>query len=136
MTDQPLAVSRRPTKLVVGAVVIVAVVAGLIVWAMNRSDATSFFVTTSQVARLGPAAADHEYRVGGRVMAGSVRHHGVRTTFRLTDGRDPLTVTTRAALPDTFKAGASVIAQGTYSGHVLRADQVLAKCPSKFKPKD
>lgn len=127
---------RRGRKLLIGSTVVVAMVAGLVSWAMARPDSTSFYMTTTEVSKLGGAAGTaHDYRVNGRVVPGSVRHQGVGSTFRITDGKTPITVATTAALPDTFKAGASVVAQGTYSGTRLQASQVLAKCPSKFKPK-
>lgn len=127
---------RRGRKLLIGSAVIVAMVVGLVSWALARPNSTSFYLTTSEVSKLGPAAASRDYRVNGRVVPGSIRHHGIHTTFGLTDGHTPITVTTAAALPDTFKAGATVVAQGAYSGGRLDAVQVLAKCPSKFKPKN
>ena len=129
--------ARRGRKLLIGSIVVVAMIVGLVTWAMARPDSTSFYMTTSEASRLSPSAGTaHEYRVDGRVVAGSITHRGVGSTFRITDGKTPLTVSTDAALPDTFKPGANVVAQGTYSNGRLTATQVLAKCPSKFKPKN
>jgi cytochrome c-type biogenesis protein CcmE len=73
--------------------------------------------------------------VSGDVVAGSVHHDGLATTFSITDAHNRVTVTTDQPLPSAFKAGVQVVADGTYDGTSLSATQVLAKCPSKFKPK-
>jgi cytochrome c-type biogenesis protein CcmE len=128
--------ARRGRKLLIGSVVVVAMVVGLVTWAMARPDSTSFYMTTTEASRLTAAAGTvHEYRVNGRVVGGSIHHKGVKSTFQITDGKTPITVTTTAALPDTFKQGTTIVAQGTYANDRLDATQVLAKCPSKFKPK-
>ena len=127
--------ARRGRKLLIGSTIVVAMVVGLVTWAMARPDSTSFYMTTTEASKLTDAAGvAHQYRVNGRVVAGSVKHNGLSSTFQLTDGKTPLAVTTSSALPDTFKPGANVVAQGTYSNGRLSATQVLAKCPSKFKP--
>lgn len=126
---------RRPTKLIVGATIVIAALIGLVTWAMARPQSTSFYVTPSEVVALGDRASTHDYRVNGTVVPGSISHHGVTTKFEITDGKTPVGVTTKAPLPDTFKKGATVVAQGPLVRGDIKASQVLAKCPSKFKPK-
>jgi cytochrome c-type biogenesis protein CcmE len=134
--DQPTASpsSRRRAKFAIGAGTIVFALVGLIGWAMARPGSTAYYLTPSELQAKGPSATK-VYRVSGDVLAGSIRHNGLRTTFSITDARNRVTVTTDQPLPSAFKPGAQVVADGTYDGTAFSATQVLAKCPSKFKPK-
>jgi cytochrome c-type biogenesis protein CcmE len=135
--DQPTASpsSRRRAKFLIGAGIIAFAVLGLIGWAMARPGSTSYYLTPTELQGKAPSATT-SYRVSGDVVAGSVRHNGLATTFSITDAHNRVTVTTDQPLPSAFKAGAQVVADGTYDGKSFSATQVLAKCPSKFKPKD
>jgi cytochrome c-type biogenesis protein CcmE len=127
--------SRRRAKFVVGGAIIVFALLGLIGWAMARPGSTSFYLTPTELKAKGPSVTK-TYRVSGNVVRGSIHHAGLATTFAITDTHNQVTVTTNQALPSAFKVGAQVVADGTYDGHSFSATQVLAKCPSKFKPKD
>jgi cytochrome c-type biogenesis protein CcmE len=76
------------------------------------------------------------YRVNGTVVPGSIQRRGLETSFLVTDGSTEIPVETRAPLPDTFKSRAEVVARGTFAGGSFSADEVLAKCPSKFKARE
>jgi cytochrome c-type biogenesis protein CcmE len=141
--ESPTAASpKRRAKFVVGGGIIVCALLGLVVWAMARPNATSFYYTTSELRAASVAAGAEEYRVNGNVVPESVVNEGLRTTFDITDGATEVTVVTDETLPDAFwtamEAGSSeveVVAQGRYDGDRFTASQVLAKCPSKFKAK-
>ena len=133
---------KRRAKFVVGGGIIVFALLGLVIWAMARDNATSFYYTTSELASASVGAGAEEYRVNGNVIPESVVNEGLRTTFDITDGTTAVTVVTDETLPDAFwtamEAGSSeveVVAQGRYDGDRFTASQVLAKCPSKFKAK-
>jgi cytochrome c-type biogenesis protein CcmE len=126
--------TRRRTKFAVGAGIILFALVGLIGWAMARPGSTSYYLTPSQLKTKAPSATK-SYRVSGDVVAGSIREQGLHTTFTITDARNNVTISTDQPLPSAFKAGAQVVADGTYDGRSFSATQVLAKCPSKFKPK-
>jgi cytochrome c-type biogenesis protein CcmE len=134
--------NKRRAKFLVGGVVVLLGLAGLVVWAMARPGSTSFFYTTTEVAALGPTQTREEYRVNGKVLPDSVDRHGLTTSFEISDGDTPLSVTTDEPLPDAFwtamandSSEVDVVARGTYDGSEFTASQVLAKCPSKFKAK-
>ena len=141
--QSPTAASpKRRAKFLVGGGIIVFALLGLVVWAMARPNATSFYYTTSELQAASVAAGAEEYRVNGNVIPESVVDEGLRTTFDITDGTTAVTVVTDETLPDAFwtamAAGSSeveVVAQGRYDGSRFTASQVLAKCPSKFKAK-
>ncbi|HYO60407.1 MAG TPA: cytochrome c maturation protein CcmE [Actinomycetota bacterium] len=139
--ESPTAASpKRRAKFVVGGGIIVLALLGLVVWAMLRPNATSFYYTTSELQAASLASQTEEYRVNGNVVPESVVRDGLDTTFDITDGTTAVTVVTDETLPDAFwtamDAGSSeveVVAQGSYDGTRFTASQVLAKCPSKFK---
>ncbi len=141
--ESPTAASpKRQAKLVVGGGIIFLALVGLVLWAMTRQNATSFYYTTSELRAVSVAAGAEQYRVNGNVIPESVENDGLRTTFDITDGTTEVTVVTDEVLPDAFwtamAAGSSeveVVAQGRYDGSRFTATQVLAKCPSKFKAK-
>lgn len=141
--ESPTAGARkRRAKFLIGGGIIFCALLGLVVWAMGRQNATSFYYTTSELRAASLAAGADEYRVNGNVIPESVVNEGLRTTFDITDGSTAVTVVTNETLPDAFwsamDAGSSeveVVAQGKYDGSRFTATQVLAKCPSKFKAK-
>jgi cytochrome c-type biogenesis protein CcmE len=135
--DRPTASppTRRRAKFAVGGAVILFALLGLIGWAMARPGSTSYYLTPTELQAKAPATGK-TYRVSGDVVRGSIQHRGLTTRFAITDSHNKVIVTTSQALPSAFKVGAQVVADGTYNGHSFSATQVLAKCPSKFKPKD
>lgn len=124
---------KRRAKFAVGGAAVFVVLLGLVVWATTRPGATSFYMSTSEVMAAGPAELSGSYRVNGKVVPGSINQDGLVTTFTISDGRTDLVVTTDRPLPDTFKPESDVIAKGHFNGETFTADEVLAKCPSKFK---
>ena len=131
---------KRRAKFVVGSATVMLALAGLILWALTRPQATAFYLTVSELQRRGAIPASEEVRVNGKVVPESVERSGLETTFEITDGAEEVTVTTEQALPDAFwtamAAGSNeveVVAQGGYARGVFTASQVYAKCPSKFK---
>lgn len=125
---------KRRAKFVAGGGALFLVFIGLIVWATTRQGATSFYMSTSELAASSVQTGE-SYRVNGKVVPGSISSEGLNTTFTLTDGSTEMVVTTDRALPDTFQERSDVVARGSYDGSVFTADEVLAKCPSKFKAK-
>ncbi|HEX2057255.1 MAG TPA: cytochrome c maturation protein CcmE [Actinomycetota bacterium] len=133
---------KRRAKFAIGGGIIVLSLLGLVAWAMNRTGATSFYYTTSELQGAALAAGAEEYRVNGNVIPDSVVQEGLRTTFDITDGTTAVTIVTDETLPDAFwsamAAGSNeveVVAEGRYDGSRFTASQVFAKCPSKFKAK-
>ena len=131
--EQPSSPKRR-AKFVVGGAIVGLVLALLVAWAMTRAGATAFYLTTSELVARGPTTAGEKVDVNGKVTAGSIEHDGLETTFEISDGKAEVLVTTSVDLPDAFRAGADVVANGDFDGQIFTADKIVAKCPSKFKP--
>jgi cytochrome c-type biogenesis protein CcmE len=126
----------RHKKLILIAVVVVALgaVAALVLNAF-RSNLVFFFSPTQVVN--GEAPRDRAFRIGGLVEVGSVRREkdGVTAHFRVTDTAQSIPVTYKGLLPDLFKEGKGVVAEGrlTDSG-LFVAGQVLAKHDENYMP--
>jgi cytochrome c-type biogenesis protein CcmE len=97
-----------------------------------------FFFTPSQVAA-NEAPQGRAFRVGGLVTAGSVKRQpdGVTVQFVVTDTAKNIPVVYRGILPDLFREGKGVVAQGQLGADgVFRASEVLAKHDENYMPPD
>jgi cytochrome c-type biogenesis protein CcmE len=95
-----------------------------------------FFFSPSQVADK-EAPADRAFRLGGLVKVGSVEraNDGLTVNFVVTDNHKEIPVIFSGILPDLFKEGTGVVAQGKLSsGGIFEADEVLAKHDEKYMP--
>jgi cytochrome c-type biogenesis protein CcmE len=95
-----------------------------------------FFFTPSQVAA-NEAPKGRTFRIGGLVEKGSVQRQadGVTVRFVVTDTAVNIPVLYRGALPDLFREGKGVVAQGQLGADgVFRASEVLAKHDENYMP--
>ena len=93
-----------------------------------------FFFTPSQIAA-NEAPQGRTFRIGGMVLAGSVKREGVEVRFVVTDTAKEIPVLYRGALPDLFREGKGVVAQGQLGPDgVFRAREVLAKHDENYMP--
>jgi cytochrome c-type biogenesis protein CcmE len=120
-------------KFWIGGAVIVAVLAGLILWAMTQPGAASNYITPTELAH--GQAHDGQLQLAGVVVPDSIERNGLVTTFLVTDETEEIRVTTDSPMPDAFKDSSEVVAFGSYGSGTFTASKVLAKCPSKFKAK-
>ena len=95
-----------------------------------------FFLTPSQVAA-NEAPRDRSFRIGGLVEAGSVVRDkdALTVRFRVTDTAKTIPVTYTGILPDLFREGKGVVAQGRIgTDGVFKASEVLAKHDENYMP--
>lgn len=95
-----------------------------------------FFFSPTQVAA-NEAPQGRSFRIGGLVEEGSIKREtqGLTTRFVVTDLAKTIPVTYTGLLPDLFKEGKGVVAQGKLgTDGVFRADQVLAKHDENYMP--
>jgi cytochrome c-type biogenesis protein CcmE len=124
---------RRAVLIVVG-VAVVGVAAALILSAF-RQNLVFFYTPSDVVANKVPA--NQTFRIGGLVESGSLKREGVRVTFRVTDTAQTITVAYDGILPDLFREGKGVVAEGKIdSGGMFHASQVLAKHDENYMPPD
>lgn len=93
-----------------------------------------FFFTPSQIAS-GEAPKERTFRVGGMVKEGSLKRDNLTVHFVVTDTAKEVPVSYTGILPDLFKEGKGVVAQGKLdgSGH-FTASEVLAKHDENYMP--
>ncbi|MES2356688.1 MAG: cytochrome c maturation protein CcmE [Pseudomonadota bacterium] len=97
-----------------------------------------FFFTPAQIFS-GEAPHDRSFRMGGMVENGSLQRqaNGITVNFIVTDTVQRVKVSYRGALPDLFKEGKGVVAQGKLgSNNVFVAEEVLAKHDENYMPPD
>jgi cytochrome c-type biogenesis protein CcmE len=93
-----------------------------------------FFFTPTQVAA-GEAPKEGHFRVGGLVKAGSIQRDGMAVAFVVTDTQREVLVRYVGLLPDLFKEGKGVVAQGRLEGgQLFVASEVLAKHDENYMP--
>jgi cytochrome c-type biogenesis protein CcmE len=93
-----------------------------------------FFFTPSQVVA-NEAPQGRTFRIGGMVEQGSVKRDGVEVRFLVTDTAKTIPVVYSGALPDLFREGKGVVAQGQLGADgVFRAREVLAKHDENYMP--
>lgn len=97
-------------------------------------DNMVFFFTPSQIEK-GEAPKGRAFRVGGMLKTGTVKKDGIVTQFVVTDTAKEVTVTYSGILPDLFREGKGVVAQGKLDDKgVFVATEVLAKHDENYMP--
>ncbi len=110
------------------------VATALVLSAFNKN--LVFFFTPSQVAA-HEAPQGRTFRIGGMVLPGSVKREGVEVRFVVTDTAKDLPVVYRGQLPDLFREGKGVVAQGSLGPDgIFAAREVLAKHDENYMPPD
>jgi cytochrome c-type biogenesis protein CcmE len=124
---------QRRGVLIGTCLLVLGVAVGLVLYAMR--DSIVFFYSPSDVADMH-VAPGQRFRLGGLVETGSVeRDAGATVRFVVTDRAKTLPVTYTGVLPDLFREGQGVVAEGTLGPDgVFHADSVLAKHDEKYMP--
>ena len=128
------AVRKQRLILVVSILVGLAIACGLMFYAL-RQNINLFF--TPQQVMAGEAPLDTQMRVGGLVEEGSVvrDQETLDVQFVLTDGKGSFTVHYQGILPDLFREGQGIVANGTLvSRDRFEAEEVLAKHDETYMP--
>jgi len=126
---------KRITIIVAGLVVL-SIGAGLVFKAF-RSNMVFFFSPSQVYAKEAPQG--HAFRIGGMIEKGSIKRVGDTLTinFLVTDTVHTVPVDYTGVLPDLFKEGKGVVAQGSLGPDgVFHASEVLAKHDENYMPPD
>ena len=122
-------------RLVLVISAIAAVLAAVLLAMWGLKDRAAYFYTPADVAA-GKAADGKAMRLGGMVEAGSVRRgaDGVTIRFAVVDGDARTPVTYRGIVPDLFREGSGVVAEGRMQRGTFVADTILAKHDERYMP--
>ena len=119
---------------IVAGIVLVAAAVGLVLYALKNN--VSLYFTPTQVFNK-EAPQGRSFRIGGLVEEGSVKREndGLTVHFNITDNDKIMPVVYKGILPDLFKEGKGVVAQGKLDeANVFRAEEVLAKHDENYMP--
>ncbi len=126
---------QKRLGIIIGGLGFLAVAAGLTLFALRQEIV--FFRTPSDLAALAVKPGER-LRLGGLVAEGSVvRGAGTNVSFRITDTDKDIGVTYEGILPDLFREGQGVVAEGALGPDgVFVADTVLAKHDENYMPRE
>jgi len=122
---------HKRIAIVFGLLVLVGGAAGLVLNAF-QSNLVFFYSPTQVAANEAPVAKT--FRLGGLVQVGSVKREGLSVSFVVTDTNQSTPVRYQGILPDLFKEGKGVVAQGQLRNGVFEAREVLAKHDENYMP--
>jgi cytochrome c-type biogenesis protein CcmE len=126
---------QRRLSLIGAALGVLALAVALVLGALK--DAIVFFNSPTDVVEkhVNPGT---RIRIGGLVKEGSVRRgDSLAVRFEVTDGKSTVPVAYRGLLPDLFREGQGVVAEGALDpAGTFRADSVLAKHDETYMPKE
>jgi cytochrome c-type biogenesis protein CcmE len=125
----------RRLSLIALSLAVVGAAAGLSLYAL--SDSIVFFLSPSEVAEKA-VAPGARLRIGGLVKTGTVvKSADQNVAFVLTDGAHDLKVAYQGLLPDLFREGQGVVAEGVLAApDQMRAETILAKHDERYMPRE
>ncbi len=131
-------IKAKHQRLILVVIALIALIgAGLLAtWAL-RNQASYFYLPADIAAN--PPAPDRTVRLGGMVEKGSLSTatDGVTVHFTVADGKARVPVVFKGIVPDLFKEGSGVVAEGTLnSGGTFIASNLLAKHDEKYVPRE
>lgn len=123
---------KRRVRLVVALSAAVLLAAALVYTSFNASSEAR---TPSQL--LASASTGRSYQLTGKVVNGSISHHGITWDFRVRDrdGSASIPIRYTGSVADTFRAGREVVVTVRREGDTFvgEKDTLVTKCPSKFQ---
>ena len=126
---------QKRLTMILGGLAVLGVAAGIMLYAL--SGTITFFYTPSEITE-EKVSPGQRLRLGGLVEEGSwIRGEGTMSTFVVTDTIKTIKVTYNGQLPDLFREGQGVVAEGIIDGGgTFVADTVLAKHDENYMPKE
>jgi len=125
---------KRKLLIIIFIFIVLSLVAALVLYALRQN--ISLFYTPTQVV-LGEAPVQHNIRVGGMVEQGSIRRgeKGLEVHFSITDYGKTINVTYTGILPDLFREGQGIVAEGqVIDRQHFVASRILAKHDANYMP--
>lgn len=140
--------SSQLIKIVLSGLIIVGAGAYLLTQTMTSGDTLTYFYNADEVLAAPAEFAGKRIRMGGLVKKDSIfkKKDALDYQFKVTPQPNMLkhpefadqaiTVRYSGVVPDTFKDEANVIVAGTLEGQIFEAQELVAKCPSKYESQE
>lgn len=125
---------QKKFAFIVAGIAAVGLAVGLVLYALKNN--VSLYFTPTQVYNK-EAPQGRSFRIGGLVEVGSIKREndGLTVHFNVTDTAKSMPVVYKGILPDLFKEGKGVVAQGKLAAdNVFQAEEVLAKHDENYMP--
>jgi cytochrome c-type biogenesis protein CcmE len=128
-------VRPKHQRLVLVILALFAVLGAVLLAMWGLKDRAAYFYTPADVVA-GKADPGKAMRLGGMVQKGSVERDrdGVTTRFTVEDGDARVPVVFKGIVPDLFREGSGVVAEGRLEGRTFVADNILAKHDERYMP--
>ena len=126
--------TNKSKRLAVFAVIAALLSGGVFLVLSALQDNIVLFFTPSELTPEKMTA--RQLRIGGLVEEGSVQINGLQARFSITDSAAVVSVLYTGALPDLFREGQGIIAQGRFEDNIFRAENVLAKHDETYMPRE
>lgn len=125
----------RHQRLVLVVLALAAVLGAVLLAMWGLRDRAAYFYTPADIAA-GKTPEGTPMRLGGMVEQGSVAKlpDGVSVRFAVVDGGARTPVTYRGIVPDLFREGSGVVAEGQLQRGIFVADTILAKHDERYMP--
>jgi len=121
-------------RLVLVSAAIAAVLVAVLLAMWGLREKASYFYTPAEIAA-GRAPEFKPIRLGGMVVPGSIRHDiDGAIIFNVSDGKAITSVRFHGILPDLFREGSGVVAEGKMVGDDFYSDNILAKHDERYMP--
>lgn len=122
---------HRKIAIAAGVLLVLGAIAALVLNAF-QSNLVFFYSPTQVAAKEAPQG--RTFRLGGLVEKGSLKRDGLVVSFVVTDTAQSIPVRYEGILPDLFKEGKGVVAQGQLHDGIFVAREVLAKHDENYMP--
>ena len=126
--------TNKSKRLAVFAVIAALLSGGVFLVLSALQDNIVLFFTPSELTAEKMTA--RQLRIGVLVEEGSVQIDGLQARFSITDSAAVVSVLFNGALPDLFREGQGIIAQGRFEDNIFRAENVLAKHDETYMPRE
>jgi cytochrome c-type biogenesis protein CcmE len=131
-----MAMTRKKRRIVLIGIGAFFIAAASLLVGVGMRDSIVFFFSPSEMAEKSPGP-DERLRVGGLVVEGSVvKEPDGAVRFTVTDGAMDQEIRFAGILPDLFREGQGIIAEGRLREGVFVADEVLAKHDEQYMPRE
>jgi cytochrome c-type biogenesis protein CcmE len=124
---------KKRLALILSSLVVLGSGLGLVLYAL-RDNIVFFYGPSEVLAKDLPPGT--RIRIGGLVEKGTVVHDGMTVHFAVTDGKREIPVTYSGPLPDLFREGQGVVAEGVLGASGMTASTILAKHDERYMPRE